>query len=81
MDTELIKLVIESGGIAALSLFIMFKMFQRFMGYIENHMRHNTDAISQLTEAITDLCGYLKRVNGDAEQLFRDKIRTDKRED
>lgn len=77
MELEIIKLAIESGGIAALSLFIMYKMFQRFMGYIETHINHNTEVMAKMTEAVTEACNYMKQLNGDLEQKFLGRIEGD----
>lgn len=77
VDAELLKMVIESGGIAALSLFIMYKMFQRFMGYIETHINRNTEVMAKMTEAVTEACNYMKQLNGDLEQKFLGRIEGD----
>lgn len=51
--------VLIQGGAVGLALGLVWVNYK----LVSNHMNHNTDAISKMTEAITELTTYIRTIN------------------
>jgi hypothetical protein len=69
MNTDLIKLLADTGGIGVALVLIVagYKLaaacVPKFMDMVSNHFEENAKALQALTDAVSELISYLKNQN------------------